>query len=132
MDQNSYIELVRRVMPSPKIESLRMSESPRSTILPLSEVLPASSGLLPDGHGVPGPEVALDLLLPQPPVQQLGSLHIAIHESPTPELVNGHVPRAPLLEPDVLVSHPVPHSRSPSPVNYEEEDDHFLRRWQQW
>lgn len=143
-----------------QFESLRMLESPCSTIPPLPEVLPSRSDLLPNGHGVPGPvsevvpEVALNL--PKHPAQGLGSLHTAIpppHDSPTPELVNGHVSEVlpvhtPPPESGVLVSHPAPHSRSPSPVRdaqpqlspvsqrqvyeYEEEDDHFLRIWQQW
>jgi hypothetical protein len=155
----SYIELVRCVMPPPKLESLRMSESPCTPLFP--EGLISRSDLLPDGHSIASPvrevpTVAPDLLLSQPPTQQLLSLNTVTppqHESFVPGSADRHVPDtllAPLTEPGVPVSQPAPHSRSPFPVQdggappcispvlqcgrheYEEEDDHFVRRWQQW
>jgi hypothetical protein len=146
-------------MPPHKFELRRMSESPCTPFL--TEVLPSRSVLLTDGHNIaaPVPEesaVAPDLLLPQPPTQQLLSLNIVTpppHESFVPRSADGHVPKtllAPLTESRVPVSQPAPCSRSPSPVQdggappctspvpqcgrheYEEEDDHFVRRWQQW
>lgn len=111
-----------------------------SVSLPVPEVVPQAACA-----------VALDLPLPQPPAHH-GIL--PPQELFIPESVDGPMPEAPLAplpEPGVLVS---PHSRSPSPTNhsgniecrcrasppvlqcetdiYEEEDDHFIRRWQQW
>ena len=139
----------------------RMLESPYATISPLPEQLSSSASYDGHGASGPGAEaiseVALGVRLLHSPVEQLPSLHVTIPPqcgSSMPKPVDGHVPgvlHAPLPEYGVPEPHhaqwqsPVPdwsnapcqdHSSSPVPQHQryicEENDDHFVRRWQQW